>query len=398
MGISSGKPADARHGAPAAVPSHCRTARPRWYGHGCRPAARLILLALVLLLPVAALGDGIRIAVFAAPLSRDGPGLLLRDIQQGDPLVDAIAAQVVAISPDVLVLTAFDFDLNNVALSALRDLLAAGGVDYPQLFSRLPNTGMATGLDMNGDGRSGGPRDAQGYGRFAGQAGLAILSRWPVDPAGMRDFSTLLWRDLPGAILPRAGDAPFPSPQAQAVQRLSSTAHWQLSVLAPGGPVDLLVWSATPPVFDGPEDMNGLRNRDELRLWTRLLDGDLGPVPGRYFVIAGNANLDPFDGDGLRGAMAEFLADPRLQDPVPTSNGARAAAIRGQNGPPERATAQWDGPGNLRVSYLLPSAAWKVTDAGVFWPGPGDPQAELMGEDGLAAGPHRLVWVDIRRE
>lgn len=299
-------------------------------------------------------------------------------------------------APDILVLTAFDYDADQVALAAFRDRLTAAGVDYPHLFSRLPNTGMATGLDMNGDGRTGGPRDGQGYGRFAGQAGLALLSRFPVDAAGVRDFSALLWRDLPGAVLPQVDGEPFPSPQAQAVQRLSSTAHWLVPVLAPGGAVDLLVWSATPPVFDGAEDMNGLRNRDELRLWTRLLDGDLGPVPGRRFVIAGNANLDPFDGDGLRDAMADFLADPRLRDPVPVSRGAQAAAVPGQRGPPERATAIWDGVGALRVSYVLPSAAWEVVGSGVFWPAPDDPQAALAGADGLAAGPHRLVWVDLR--
>lgn len=322
----------------------------------------------------------------------------MRDLLREDAQIDAIAAQIAAVAPDVLVLTAFDFDAGNAALAAFRDRLAGAGVGYPHLFSRLPNAGMATGLDMNGDGRRGDPRDAQGYGRFAGQAGLAVLSRWPVDAAAVRDFSALLWRDLPGAVLPQVDGEPFPSPQAQAVQRLSSTAHWLVPVLAPGGPVDLLVWSATPPVFDGPEDMNGLRNRDELRLWTRLLDSDLGAVPGRHFVIAGNANLDPFDGDGLRAAMADFLADPRLQDPLPSSRGAQAAAVPGQRGPPERATAIWDRVGTLRVSYVLPSAAWEVVDSGVFWPGPDDSQTALMGEDGLAAGPHRLVWVDLRRE
>lgn len=332
-------------------------------------------------------------AVFAAPLSRAGPGLLLRDLLREDAQIDAVVEQVAAVAPDMLVLTAFDYDAGNVALAAFRDRLAAAGVDYPHIFSRLPNTGMATGLDMNGDGRTGGPRDAQGYGRFAGQAGLAVLTRWPVDEGAMRDFSPLPWRDLPGAVLPQVEGRAFPSEEAQAVQRLSSTAHWLVPVQVPGGNVDLMVWSATPPVFDGPEDMNGLRNRDELRLWMRLLDGELGEGPGRYFVIAGNANLDPFDGDGLREAMADFLADPRLQDPAPASEGGRAAAGPGQRGPPGQVTAMWESVGALRVSYVLPSAAWEVVDAGVLWPGPGAGDIDVE-----VAGPHRLVWVDLRRE
>jgi hypothetical protein len=63
--------------------------------------------------------------------------------------------------------------------------------------------------------------------------------------------------------------------------------------------INIMPFSATPPVFDGPEDRNWLQNRDELPLWTHLLDGDLSALP-QYFVILGNANLDPMNGDGLR--------------------------------------------------------------------------------------------------
>jgi hypothetical protein len=326
---------------------------------------------------------------------------LLRDIVTGrDPQIAAAAAQIAAVAPDILVLTAFDYDAGALALGAFAAVLAGAGADYPHRFALRPNAGMATGLDLDGDGRRGGPRDAMGYGRFAGQGGLAILSRWPVDAAAVRDLSDLLWRDLPGAVLPvHADGSPFPSEEAQAVQRLSSTGHWVVPVMAPGGPVTLMVWSATPPVFDGPEDANGLRNRDELRLWTLLLDGALGPVPQGDFVIAGNANLDPADGEGDHAAMAAFLRDPRIIDPGPASEGGRAAADPGQAGDPGQDTADWpDGrPGNLRVSYVLPSAGWAVAGAGVFWPAPDDPQAALFGDDGLAAGPHRIVWVDIRR-
>ncbi len=351
---------------------------------------------LAALLPAAA--ETLRVATFAAPLSRAGPGLLLRDILRGgDAGIDATIAQIAAVAPDILVLTAFDHDAGGAALAAFRDALALAGVDLPHGFSLLPNSGMASGLDLDGDGRLGDAGDAQGFGRFAGQAGLAILSRWPVDAGGVRDFSALLWRDLPGATLPQGDGRPFPSAEAQAAQRLSSTGHWIVPVLAPGGPVDLMVWSATPPVFDGPEDRNGLRARDELRLWQVVLDGALGPPPGRFFVLAGNANLDPFGGDGDRAAMAAFLADPRLTDPGQASAGARTAANAGGTGPPGQATASWEDPGNLRVSYVLPAAAWEVTDAGVFWPGPDDPLAPLMGPDGRAAGPHRIVWADLRR-
>lgn len=326
-----------------------------------------------------AAADSYRIATFAAPLSRDGPGLLLRDIISGDdPQIAAVQAVILHIDPDVLVLTDFDYDLDGLALAAF----AAGLGPYGFRFAIRPNTGLASGLDLDGNGRLGEARDAQGYGRFAGDGGLAILSRYPIDAGGVRDLSDVLWKDLPGATLPRDEQGPFPSAAAQDILRLSSTGHWIVPVSLPSGlPVSIMAFSATPPVFDGPEDMNGLRNRDELRLWQVVLDGGFGPAPDS-FVIAGNANLDPQDGAGLSPAMAEFLANPRVQDPLPAKD-----------------TAHWpaDGAGDLRVSYVLPSADWRVGGAGIFWPAPDDPLASLLGSDGLAAGVHHLVWVDIER-
>ena len=349
---------------------------------------RVALLAVALAGPAAA--DPIRIATFAAPLSRDGPGLLLADIlDEDDAELDAIRRVIDHAGPDVLLLTDFDFDAGGAALEAFADTLAD---PLPHRFAARPNSGLASGLDLDGNGRRGEARDAQGYGRFAGDGGLALLARWPV--ALQLDFSEMLWRDLPGATLPE-GDVP--GEDARAAQRLSSTAHWVLTVAHPDGPFSLLAWSATPPVFDGPEDMNGLRNRDELRLWQLWSEGRLGPPPEGPSVLLGNANLDPVDGEGYPDAMADLLENSIWQDPRPASEGGALAADPWHGGDPALDTVDWDGPGNLRVSYVLPSRDWRVLDAGVIWPAPGSPDAELLGEDGLAAGPHRLVWVDVTR-
>ncbi|WP_373636915.1 endonuclease/exonuclease/phosphatase family protein [Yoonia sp. BS5-3] len=305
---------------------------------------------------------------------------MLRDIRKGEDDQIAAIAQVIAhTDPDILVLTDFDYDLEGQALTAFNASLSSG---YPHVFALRPNTGIATGRDMDQNGRLGEARDAQGYGRFAGDGGMAILSRLPIMAEDVQEFSSLLWKDLPGAILPELDGAPFLPDQITAVQRLSSSGHWSVPIQMEDGEVfHLLTFAATPPVFDGPEDRNGLRNRDELRLWEAFLDGSFGPVPAS-FVIAGNANLDPENGAGLTGAMAGFLARPDVQDPLP--------------GLP---TADWDddGPGDLRVSYVLPSVDWQISAAGVFWPAADDPAAALLGDDGLAAGVHHLVWVDVRR-
>lgn len=338
-------------------------------------------------------------------LQRRGPGLLLRDIERGeDPDIAAVIGTVTEVSPDILLLTGFDWDRDLAAARALEARLAAAGAGYPNLYGPRPNTGMATGLDMDGDGRLGGPRDAQGFGWFTGQGGMVLLSRLPVDEAEARDFSAQLWSDFPDALLPMVDGRPFPSEEALAAQRLSTTGHWDVPVILPDGTVlHLLCFAAGPPVFDGPEDRNGRRNHDEVAFWRAYLDGmlDRAPPDGPV-VVLGDANLDPADGEGRRAAITGLLRHPRLQDPAPESAGGALAARRdggvnaGQVGPAAQDTADWsdvDGPGNLRVDYVLPDARLTVLGAGVFWPRPDDPlHALIEGED---APRHRLIWVDL---
>ena len=356
----------------------------------------------MLLLPGSAWADPLRVAFWNVGLDRRGPGLLLGAIESGeDDQVRATVEVIARVTPDILVLAAFDYDHDLRALSALAGALAEAGASYPHRFALRPNTGMATALDLDGDGRMGGPGDAQGFGYFAGQGGLAILSRLPIVADQARDFSAFLWHDLPGALLPETTDgSPFPSPQALAVQRLSSTAHWAVPVQLPGGArLALLTWYGSPPVFDGPEDRNGRRGHDEAAFWAALLDGRLPfAPPDAPFVLLGGANLDPHDGDGRNAAIRALLARPDLQDPAPASPGG-AVATGGvnatQNGPAEQDTADWPdapgNPGNLRVDYVLPSRDLTVRASGVFWPAPGTPLADTV----VAASRHRLVWVDI---
>ncbi|GHG85222.1 endonuclease/exonuclease/phosphatase family protein [Pseudodonghicola xiamenensis] len=325
-----------------------------------------LLICLGLTSPLCA--DPIRVASFNTELSRRGPGLLLRDLtRKGDAQIDAVIAVIAGAHPDILALQGIDWDLEGRTLTALASRLEQAGLAYPHRLALRPNSGLDSALDLDGDGRQGGPGDAQGWGRFTGQGGIAVLSRFPILTQEVRDFTPLLWRDLPGAELPTHPDgAPFPSEAAQAAQRLSSTAHWAVPIALPDGPrLTLLTFQATPPVFDGPEDRNGRRNADEIRLWQLYLDNALGPAPEGHIVIAGGANLDPERGAGRHQAIRDLLADPRLQDPLP--------------GQP---TAAFDGPGPLRVDYLLPSSDWRIEGVGLSAPAP-------------EASRHRLIWLDL---
>lgn len=329
----------------------------------------------LLLLATPAAADTLRIATWDPGLSRDGPGLLLRDIMADDPQVLAAAQVIAGIAPDAILLTGLDWDLDNRALTAFADLLAAQGHPMPHRHATQPNRGLPTGLDLDGDGRAGRPRDAQGYGAFTGQSGLAILSRLPI--AGVTDHSATLWRDVPGNRMPD-------SPHAD-IQRLSSTAHWDVALTTPAGPLHLLALAATPPAF---EDRNPARNHDEVTFW-------LSHLPDAPFAILGNLNVDPRDGDGdpaTLAALADVTQDPQPRGAwQPPQTGPNAA----HRGDPALDTAEYDrAPGNLRLDYVLPATGLRVLDAGVLWPAPDDPLAEPV----ALASHRKLVWVDLDLE
>jgi len=103
----------------------------------------------------------------------------------------------------------------------------------------------------------------------------------------------------------------------------------------------------TPPSFDGAEDRNGLRNADELLFWDDDVTsqkswwihdglGAPGGLPvGEEFVVMGDLNSDPVDGDSVHSAIGSLLPNPYVQDPMPASAGAanRLRCRRSEHGP-----------------------------------------------------------------
>ncbi|MGR3716061.1 MAG: endonuclease/exonuclease/phosphatase family protein [Thermohalobaculum sp.] len=368
--------------------------------------------------------DAIRVATLNAGLVRKGAGMLVHEMVKGSAQIDAVAEIILRVRPDILLLTKFDRDPAHRALTGFAERLRAGvagleGLDYPFLYQGPVNTGLPSGHDLDGDGYRRGPRDAFGYGRFPGQYAMALMSRYPIDYDRLRGFRRFRWADLPGADRPvNADGTPYHPDPVWGDLRLSSVSQWDVPVTLPGDVVlHVLASHPTPPVFDGPEDFNGRRNADEIRLLLGLIDGadwlvdDRGQGgglgPGDLFVVAGDLNADPYDGEARRAAIGALLAHPRVQDPMPESaGGAQAARSGGANathrGPPAQDTADWrdePGPGNMRVDYVLPSTGLEVTGSGIFWPLADDPLARLIaGGRRPASSDHRLVWVDIAVE
>ncbi|WP_298437271.1 endonuclease/exonuclease/phosphatase family protein [uncultured Jannaschia sp.] len=323
-----------------------------------------------MLLGGAAVAETLRIATFHSGLGRRGPGLMLRDLAVArDPQAEAALDVIAHAAPNVVLLLDIDWDLDGVGLAALTDRLAEHGLEYPHNVALKPNSGIPSGIDLDGDGTDDRARDAMGYGRFTGDSGLALLSDRPI--GRITDHSKTLWsaRSDAVAVLPEA---------AHGIVPLATTAQWVVEL----GDLTLITLAAGTPVFDGPEDRNGKRTADELALVSELAE----TVP--HPVVLGRGNVDPVDGDGPRAAMRALLDHPALQDPVPRGAGGGGA---GHSGDPALDTVAWEGPGPLRVDYVLPGTSLDIRDSGVLWPALDDPFAETV----AAAGSGRLVWVDI---
>lgn len=313
----------------------------------------------------------------------------MRDITGGkDAQVEAAVEVLAALDADVVLLIGLDWDARLATLDAFAERLAAVGPGYPHRLALRPNTGQPTGLDLDRNGKLGEARDAQGWGRFPGEGGMALLSRLPIDLAMVQDYSGLLWADLPGAILPAGITV-----EERQVQRLSTTGHWAVPLILPSGRrLTVLAFAATPPVFDGPEDRNGRRNHDEAAFWLRLMDGGLTPLgwppPEGPLVVMGTANLDAADGDGTADALLALTEGP-FRDPKPRGTAAREEPD--QRGDPALDTALFPATGGLRVDYVLPSPDLDVAAAGVLWP----PDGDALAPDLAAASRHRPVWVEL---
>ena len=266
----------------------------------------------------------------------------------------------------------------------------------------------------------GGPNDALGFGFFPGQFGMVVYSKYPI--VDSRTFQEFLWKDMPGALLPvdpATGESWY-SPEELDVFPLSSKSHWDLELEIGGERVHFLVSHPTPPVFDGPEDRNGTRNFDEIRFWADYIDpkrddyiyddeGEFGGIDrGESFVIAGDQNSDPLDGDSIDGAIQQLLDHRKVNDDkTPRSRGGVwASEFQGQINlthlsDPAEDTADFNdvAPGNLRADYVLPSKGIKIQKSGIFWPAEGKRFFYLTG-DGVTfpvpSSDHRLVWVDVK--
>ncbi len=287
----------------------------------------------------------VRFATFNASLNRTSAGQLVSDLSTpANAQAQTIAEIIQHNRPDVLLINEFDFDAGGVAAQLFQSNYlsvsqnGAAPIMYPYRFVAPSNTGIPSGFDLDNFGGVGGPNDAFGFGFFPGQFGMAVYSMYPIDPLTVRTFQLFLWKDMPGALLPDDLSTPAPgdwySPAELDVFRLSSKSHWDVPIEIGNKTVHFLVSHPTPPVFDGAEDRNGTRNHDEIRFWADYVipsrsgyivddQGMAGGLSaGAMFVIAGDQNADPFDGDSSADAALQLVEHPLINTTVtPDSEG-----------------------------------------------------------------------------
>ncbi len=413
-----------------------------------KPFVLLVFVMSSIVVPAMAAGVKVRVSTFNVSMFRESEGDLARDLATPDDHQGMAVAEILQrVRPDIVLLNEFDYDPDGRGLRLFRDNYLAVGQDtqglddpadpiaYPFTYIAPSNTGVPSGGDLDHDGRTDGPADCYGYGRYPGQYGMAILSRFPIRRESIRTFQKFSWRSMPKArrpIDPETGRRWYADLSDEDL-RLSSKSHWDVPIEIDGRLVHVLVSHPTPPGFDGPEDRNGTRNHDEIRLVHDLATGsrrdggraddylvdDRGGRGGlsadAAFVILGDLNSDPIDSDATGVRM--LLDDPAIQgsstDPAvtPTSaGGPEQARLQGKSNRKHQGDARFDtadfsddrGPGNIRVDYVLPSIGLTLEGSGVFWPTSDDPLFGLVGSydpdrpgNGFPASDHRLVWIDL---
>ncbi|MEO5986808.1 MAG: endonuclease/exonuclease/phosphatase family protein [Candidatus Limnocylindria bacterium] len=420
----------------------------------------MALSTLLLAPPAEAKGppEPVRFATFNASLNRGIDGQALSDLSapfdpaEPDAVLRGRRAQAAAVAeiiqrtrPEVLLINEFDYVDGPVTGNAMTSAFqqnylgvsqnGQAPIQYPYVFVAPSNTGISSGFDLNNNGVTDTTPgdfsyadDSLGFGQFPGQFGMAVFSQHPIDHDAARTFRDFKWADMPGALLPDdlASGAPadWYSAEELEILPLSSKSHWDVPIDVGGTTVHFLVSHPTPPVFDGAEDRNGRRNFDEIRLWADYVTpgadayiyddagGFGGLKPDAKFVIAGDQNSDPFDGDSIPGSIQQLLDNPRINTKVTPSSigGAEWAEVQGFLNDGHRSDPAFDtadfcdtpafppcsGPGNLRADYVLPSRNLRIVEAAVFWPEPGSDLEYLTGTGfPVASSDHRLVWVDL---
>ncbi|WP_407332831.1 endonuclease/exonuclease/phosphatase family protein [Enterovibrio sp. 27052020O] len=352
----------------------------------------------------------LRFATFNVAMSADQPDQMFSSLRRADNArFNRLAAIIQCCQADVLLLCEFDHH-GEGGDDGMLAYFQANYLNQPQYGQRpitypyhyLPPTN--TGLPLfDGEDIAHAPERAQGFGRHHGQYGFVLLSKYPLDIENARTWQSFLWQNLPNNRMPKE----YFETSVRERLRLSSKNHVAIPVIVGEDTIHVVACHPTPPVFDGAEKRNLKRNADELRLLHDILrnksylvddQGKAGGLAeGVSFVVMGDLNADPRNGEGDKKMISRLLADANVQSElVPKSEGA-AHFVRGRH---IQNVSQATHQRGLRLDYVLPSKDLRVKETGVFWPVPDAPLISLLTDSAgklraSVSSDHRLVWADI---
>ncbi|MCH7661677.1 MAG: endonuclease/exonuclease/phosphatase family protein [Euryarchaeota archaeon] len=290
--------------------------------------------------------------------------------------------------------------LDNYLREPQRDDLS--GVDFEYFYAPESNTGVPSGMDYykSGEvtlepGTDAYANDCYGYGEYPGQYAMGIYSKYPIDPEGIRTFRKFRWKNVPNDKMPLSREFDIYLTGAERKRfRLSSKTHADVPIRIGDRTVHAVIAHPTPPVFDGPENLNGRRCHDENKLIGDLIrgeeylyddDGARGGLPtDEAFVLMGDMNAEPGEEENFDAATTHLLENPRINaENMPTSEGGREEGN-------EFITSDF----GKQVDYVLPSMEFDVLDSAVVWPSEGTDRPAFL-ETVLQGSDHFMIWSEL---
>jgi hypothetical protein len=314
-------------------------------------------------------------------------------VAASDAQVTAAAEVIARFAPDIVSINELQYDMVNVPTSGLPGApyakaggfqggaenavrlaahvtKAAADVTYPHTLITRGNSGYY----WEGDDLGQSSYVLRGWGEWPGRFNTAVLSRYPILENEVRVIHDIPWKSLPETSIDKMK-------QAEGIDVPDGFPIFEKSLNIV--PVDLgdrvlylVLLHTVSPAFD---PINPYRNFDELRALRLFLDGALPGVEplsaDARFVILGDLNADPDDGDGLAGAIEQLVNHPSVVAWYPAGHGTKGA--NGQLNTYVSGCGKDDGTTvtdptkkfQMQLDYILPGKTIGQPKAGeVFWP------------------------------
>ena len=140
----------------------------------------------------------IRFATFNVSMNRNSAGELGDQLAAGNnEQIANISSIIRTVRPDVILLNEFDFAGKQAGTAVehfqsnylSKPIDGLEPIEFDYAYTNEVNTGIPSGLDLDQNGKTTDPTDCYGFGRYPGQYGMVVLSRFPIGflvPCGVR--------------------------------------------------------------------------------------------------------------------------------------------------------------------------------------------------------------------